>query len=166
MAADESGKLARSCQAGVFGGDRRIGDVLVLVENCGGHLGAAGVFHPDDPSTVVLERCAKDVALAAVLGKGLASVGLIVDERFHSDGHEGRGVVVMGPVDVGVGGDLGEHVGLTQEKELAFGLRDGLAPDVAGESCGGAAEDANEVVFQVWIAFSAMLRRWSSGGTS
>ena len=48
---------------------------------------------------------------------------------------------------MGVGGDLGEHVRLPQEKELAFGLRDGLAPEVAGESCGGAAEDANEVVF-------------------
>ena len=53
----------------------------------------------------------------------------------------------MGPVDVGVGGDLGEHVGLPQEKELEFGLRDGLAPEVAGEICGGAAEDANKVVF-------------------
>ena len=55
VAADESGKLARSCHDGVFGSDRRIGDVLVLVENCGGHAGTAGVFHPDDPSAVVLE---------------------------------------------------------------------------------------------------------------
>ena len=64
----------------------------------------------------MLERCAEDVALAAVLGEGLASVGLVVDEGFHSSGNEGRGVVVMSPVDVGVGGDLGEHVGLPQEK--------------------------------------------------
>ena len=138
----------------------------MLVENGGGNAGAAGVFHPDDPGAVVLERCAEDVALAAVLGEGLASVGLIVDERFHSDGHEGRGVVVMGPVDMGVCGDLGEHVGLPQEKELAFGLRDGLAPEVAGESCGGVAEDAKEVVFPGLDCLSAMLRRWSLGGTS
>ena len=70
-----------------------------------------------------------------------------MDEGFHSDGHQGRGVVVVGPVDVGVGEDLREQVGLPQEKELAFGLRDGLAPKVAWECCGGAAQDDDEVIF-------------------
>ena len=52
---------------------------------------------------VVFEGGAKDVALAAVLGEGLAPAGLVMDKRFHSDGHKGCGVVVVDPVDVGVG---------------------------------------------------------------
>ena len=119
----------------------------MLVENGGGDAGAAGVFHPDDPGAVVLERCAEDVAFATVLGESLAPVGFVVHKGFHADGNEGSSVVVMSSVDVGVGGDLGEHVGLPQEKELAFGLRDGLAPKVAWECCGGAAQDADEVIF-------------------
>ena len=133
VAADESGQFASCCHDGVFGSDRRVGDVFMLVENGGGNAGVAGVFHPDDPGAVVLERCAEDVAFATVLGESLAPVGFVVNKGFHSDGNEGSSVVVMGPVDVGVGGDLGEHVRLLQGKELAFGLRDGLAPQVAWE---------------------------------
>ena len=138
----------------------------MLVEDCGGHAGAAGVFHPDNPCAVVLEGSAEDVALAAVLGEGLAPVGLVVEERFHSDRHEGRGVVFMGPVGVGAGGDLGENVGLPQEKEFVFGLRDGLAPEVTGEVAAVPPRTPTKCSFQVWIAFSAILRRWSSGKTS
>ena len=146
VAADEGDEVSRGRHDGVFGSNRRVGDVLVLVENRGGDARAAGVFHPDDPRAIVFKGGAEDVALAAVLGEGLAPVGLVVDEGFHPDGHEGRGVVVVGPVDMSVGGDLWEQIGLSQEKQLAFGLRDDLAPQVAREGGGGATEDADEVV--------------------
>ena len=93
----------------------------------------------------MLEECAEDEAFAAVFGKGFTLVGLVMDEGFHPNGNKGRGVVVVGAVDVGVGGDLGEHVGLSKEKELAFGMRDCLAPEVARECGSGAAEDADKV---------------------
>ena len=82
-----------------------------------------------------------------------------MDKGFHPDGHKRRGVVVVGPVDVGVGGDLQEQVGLSQEKQLSFSLRDDLAPQVAREGGGGVAEDADEVVLPGLDCPFAMLRR-------
>ena len=34
-----------------------------------------------------------------------------------------------------------------EDQQLAFGLGDDLAPEVLGERCCGAAQDANEVIF-------------------
>ena len=42
--------------------------------------------------------------------------------------------------------DLGVNIGALQEEQLAFCLRNNLAPQMEWECLGGAAEDANEVV--------------------
>ena len=72
--------------------------------------------------------------------KVLRRWGLVVDKRFHTNGNKGCGVVVVSPVDVGVGGDLGEHVApASGEGAGVFGLRDDLAPEVEGKGGGSAA---------------------------
>ena len=48
---------------------------------------------------------------------------------------------------------------LAEEHELAFGLRNHLAPQVPRECGGSAAHDTGKVSFHVSIAFSEMLQR-------
>ena len=45
----------------------------------------------------------KDIALSAVFGESLSSIGFIVDQRFHSDGCKRCDLVVVMSVHVGVG---------------------------------------------------------------
>ena len=49
-------------------------------------------------------------------------------------------------IDVGVGGYFRVDIGHLEEHELAFGLRDGLAPYVQWECGGCSAEDSEKMV--------------------
>ena len=51
----------------------------------------------------MFERSSEDVALSAVFGESLSSIGFIVDQRFHSDRYKRCGIVVLVAVNVGVG---------------------------------------------------------------
>ena len=44
---------------------------------------------------VMFERSSEDVALYAVFGESLSSIGFIVDQRFHSDGSKMCGIIVV-----------------------------------------------------------------------
>ena len=118
----------------------------MLVKNGTGYSSCSRIFHPYCPSSIVLKRCAEDVALFAVFGKGLSPMGLFMDKCFHADGHKGCSIVIMLAVDVRICRDLGIDVRLPKEKELSFHLWQCLAPEMEGESVRGSAEDPDEVI--------------------
>ena len=64
----------------------------------------------------------------------------------HANGDEGECRVAVWAVEVCVGGYFWVHVALAEEEELAFRLRDDLAPQAEGGSVSCAAEDRDEVV--------------------
>ena len=102
-----------------------------------------------------------------MFGPGPAFAQLVGDQGFHADGDKGELRVIMRAVQVCVGRYFWIGVALAEEEELHFRLRDDLAPEAEVESAGHATEDGNDVLFpELYIHFSAMLRRWLSGVTS
>ena len=79
----------------------------MFVENCGGDVCGSRVFHPHGPGAIVVKRGAKDKAFAAMFGKGVSTLWLVVDKVFHSDGEKVSGVIVVWAVHVGIGGFFG-----------------------------------------------------------
>jgi len=112
----------------------------------------------------VFEGCAEDESLITMLGEGLATLGLFMHKRLHADGDEWVGVVVVGTVDVRVCREVGMDIGLLEEEKLAFGLRDGLTPEVERESIGGAAKDTDEVVLPCLEGFLGYVSAVVVGG--
>ena len=64
------------------------------------------------PWALMLKLCAKDKAFAAMFGKGVSTLWLVVDKVFHSDGEKVSGVIVVWAVHVGIGGIFGVWFGL------------------------------------------------------
>ena len=52
----------------------------------------------------MFERSANDPTFATVSPKSVTFFGLVVDEGSHTDEDEGRRIVVLGTIHVGVGG--------------------------------------------------------------
>ena len=76
---------------------------LVFVKNGRWNAQCPRGFHPHFPDTVVFERSAKDPNFAIVFCESTTFFGLVVDEGFNADGDEGRRVVVVGAIHMGVG---------------------------------------------------------------
>jgi hypothetical protein len=79
------GQVAGGSDNGVGGGDSRVGDVFVLVEDSAGYSLGPGAFDPQVPASIMFGGGAKAVRLYAVFGKGSPPTGFFVDECLHAD---------------------------------------------------------------------------------
>ena len=79
----------------------------MFVENCGGDACGLRVFRPHVLGAIVVKRGAKKKAFAAVIGKCVLTLWLVVDEGFHADGDKRSAVIVVWAVHVGVGKHFG-----------------------------------------------------------